>query len=94
MSEAPQTKDTQTTLDQLAIGSRLVVRSRTDWRCAAVSRIAEERVTITVCSPSGRTYRLRRDISATVSLEGMIPVLIHEETDHWRTNFGRYDLRW
>ena len=94
MGEAQKIGDIQTTLDQLPIGSRLVVRSRTDWRYAAVSRIAEERVTITVCSPSGRTYRLRRDVSATVSLEGMIPILIHEETDHWRTNFGRYDVRW
>jgi hypothetical protein len=81
-------------LASLAIGSRLVVRSRTDWRFAAVSRISEGQITITVCSPRGRTYRLRRTVDAEIRMCGSVPVLIHSDTDEWRENFGRYDTRW
>lgn len=76
------------------MGSRLLVRSRSDWRFAAVSKIVGERVTLTVCSPSGRTYRLRRDLDAEVLLEGIIPILTYDANDNWHDNFGRYDLRW
>lgn len=82
------------TLDKLSVGSRLIVRSRTDWRFAAVSKIVEGRVTLTVCSPSGRTYRLRRDLTAEIVLEGTIPVLIYDAPDHWLENFTTYDRRW
>jgi len=85
--------ENQITLDQLAVGSRLIVRSRTDWRFAAVSRIAEERVVLTVCSPTGRTYRLRREMDTEIFIEGSIPILVHDEPDDWRENFGRYDRR-
>lgn len=84
----------QITLDQLPIGSRLLVRSRKDWRFAAIAKVAEERVTLTVCSPSGYTYRLRRDLDTTVFIEGQIPILANDEPDDWRENFGRYDVRW
>jgi hypothetical protein len=89
-----ETAETQITLDQLAVGSRLLVRSRKDWRVAAVSKIAEERVVLTVCSPSGRTYRLRRDADSELTLNGQIPVLLSQYGDDWRDNFGSYDLRW
>ena len=82
------------TLDQLPVGTRLVVRSRIDWRFAAVARITEERVVLTVCSPTGRTYRLRRETKSTVTYEGTIPILPYEDAEHWRENFTRYDLRW
>lgn len=82
------------TLDQLSIGSRLIVRSRTDWRHAAVSKIADERIVLTVCSPTGRTYRLRRDFDSEVIVKNTIPILAHDEPDDWRENFPRYDLRW
>ena len=84
----------QLTLDNLAVGTRLLVRSRTDWRFAAVSKIVEKRVTLTVCSPSGRTYRLRRDLDAEIQMEGIIPVLVYDTDDTWRDNFTRYDTRW
>ena len=84
----------RTTLDQLAIGARLMVRSRTDWRFAAVSKIAEERVVLTVCSPTGRTYRLRRELDTEVILDGQLAILPYESDDTWRDNFGRYDSRW
>jgi hypothetical protein len=86
--------ETQTTLDQLAVGTRLVVRSRVDWRYAAVSKIVEERVVLTVCSPSGRTYRLRRETDTAVVWEGKIPVLVNDATENWRENFSPYDIRW
>ncbi len=89
-----ETAKTQITLDKLAVGSRLIVRSRTDWRFAAVSKIVEERITLTVCSPSGRTYRLRRDFDAEIQMEGLIPVLPYDTDDTWRDNFCNYDTRW
>lgn len=82
------------TLDQLAVGTRLLVRSRVDWRFAAVSRIAEEMVVLTVCSPTGRTYRLRREMETQIVMEGTVPVLPYDCEDAWRDNFGRYDRRW
>ena len=81
-------------LDELGIGSRLVVRSRSGWRFAAVSKIVDERVVLTVCSPTGRTYRLRRDLDTQLSMEAAIPVLVYDEAEDWRTNFSQYDLRW
>jgi hypothetical protein len=85
---------TKITLDQLSIGARLLVRSRKDWRFAAVSKIADERVVMTVCSPTGRTYRLRRDMNCEVLIEGTIPILRFDDDENWRDNFSRYDFRW
>ena len=82
------------TLDKLPIGARLLVRSRLDWRFAAVSRIAEEKVVLTVCSPTGRTYRLRRDLDTELVFEGEIPILKIETDEDWRENFTLYDSRW
>ena len=90
----PRPASDQITLDQLGVGSRLIVRSRTDWRFAAISKIADERIVLTVCSPSGRTYRLRRDLDTQVSLEGTIPVLIQDDLEDWRLNLCHYDVRW
>ena len=89
-----ETAEGQITLQQLPVGSRLIVRSKLDWRFAAVSKIVEERVVLTVCSPSGRTYRLRRDLDCELMMEGTIPILAYDETDNWRDNFSRYDVRW
>ena len=86
--------ETQITLETLPTGSRLIVRSKTDWRFAAVSKIVDERVVLTVCSPTGRTYRLRRDMDAELFMEGTIPILAGDEPDDWRDNFGDYDVRW
>ena len=61
---------------------------------AAVSKIVDERVVLTVCSPTGRTYRLRRDMDAQLFMEGTIPILAGDEPDDWRDNFGDYDVRW
>jgi hypothetical protein len=90
MQEPP----TEITLDQLPVGSRLLVRSRTDWRFAAISKVVEERVVLTVCSPSGHTYRLRRDLDTALAIDGEFYVLPYDCTDTWRENFSPYDVRW
>lgn len=84
----------ETTLASLPVGSRLIVRSRKDWRFAAVSKFTEERVVLTVCSPSGHTYRLRRESDAAVIRDGILYILPYDCEDSWRENFGRYDVRW
>lgn len=71
-----------------------MVRSKKDWRFAAVARIADERVVLTVCSPSGHTYRLRREFDTVIAMQGDVPVMICDETENWRDNFCRYDVRW
>lgn len=89
--EAPEN---QITLDKLPTGARLIVRSRDCWRFAAVSKVVEERVVLTVASPGGHSYRIRRELTSEVFLDGSVPVLPNEEPDDWRENFGRYDSRW
>ena len=81
------------TLGSLPLGARLVLRCRKDWRAASVAAFEIElgRVVLSVASPSGHTYRLRRPADAPLSLDGLIPVL-GEGT--WRPGLVRYDLRW
>ena len=71
-----------------------MVRSKTDWRSAAVSRVVEETVVLTICSPSGHTYRLRRGRNSGLSFDGSIPILLTDSVDEWRDNFSNYDRRW
>jgi hypothetical protein len=80
-------------LNELPIGSRLLVRSKKDWRSAAISKIDEEKVTLTVASPSGFSYRLRRGLETEISFDGSLPILEKHQED-WRENFTKYDLRW
>jgi hypothetical protein len=86
--------ETQIALNSLPIGARLLVRSRKDWRTAAVSKIVEGRVVLTVCSPTGRTYRLRREFDTEIFFEGTIPILKYDFPENWRDNFTPYDHRW
>ena len=81
-------------LSELPVGSRLVVRSKVDWRFAAVSKVVEERVVLTVCSPKGGTYRVRRQSDTILIRDGLLYVLPYDCEDTWRDNFGRYDSRW
>lgn len=84
----------ETTLASLPVGSRLLVRSKQDWRFAAVSKIGDERVVLTVCSPKGGTYRLRRDTDTVLVRDGILYILPYECDDTWRDNFTSYDVRW
>jgi len=84
----------QVELHTLPIGARLLVRSKKDWRTAAVSRIGEEKIVLTICSPTGRTYRLYRERDVELSFEGIIPMLKSDTDENWRENFTTYDSRW
>lgn len=88
------TLKTEITLSDIPIGGRLLVRTKKDWRVAVVSRIGEEKITLSISSPSGRNYRLRRLPGAVIGFDGMIPVLKFETPENWRENFSVYDLRW
>ena len=83
-----------TTLADIPLGGRFLIRSKTDWRVAVVSRIVEDQITISVASPRGYCYRLRRPIDALVHLDGLIPFLVIESVEPWRENFTSYDSRW
>ncbi|MBA2379199.1 MAG: hypothetical protein H0V76_06465 [Blastocatellia bacterium] len=82
------------TLAELPIGGRVLVRSRTDWRFAAVSRRDEMLVTLTVASAKGRTYRLKRPVDAQMRYDGSIPYIVCESPDTWKTNLLIIDQRW
>jgi hypothetical protein len=79
------------TLAALPVGARLILRCRKDWRDATVIAVSIEGITLSVGSPSGRTYRVRRPPDSLLSLEGSIPVL---GEGSWRGGFARYDSRW
>ncbi len=89
-----ETSETLNTLRELPIGARLLVRSKTDWRSAVIARLDPEKAVISVCSPTGRTYRLRRDLEAELIFDGEIPILKIESDEDWRENFTKYDFRW
>ncbi len=89
-----ETSETKIKLSEIPLGGRLLVRSRADWRVAAVSRIAAEIIVLTVASPGGRNYRIRRDPKTILDRDGMIPVLNVPNAEDWRGNFSSYDLRW
>ncbi|HYJ47825.1 MAG TPA: hypothetical protein VEV81_14505 [Pyrinomonadaceae bacterium] len=78
-------------LADLPVGARLILRCRKDWRDATVAAITHEAVTLSVGSPSGHTYRVRRPADSLLSLDGSIPVL---GEGIWRAGRVRYDLRW
>lgn len=80
-------------LADLPIGSRLLVRSKKDWRSAVISKVIEESVTLIVSSPTGFSYRLRRNLQTEISFDGEMPIL-ENEGENWRDNFTKYDLRW
>ena len=79
------------TLAALPIGARLILRCRKDWRDATISAITPEAITLSINAPSGRTYRVKRQPDALLTLDGLIPVL---GEGCWRAGFARYDARW
>ncbi len=86
--------DKPTTLADLPIGSRLLYRAKDDWRTAVISKLDDEKATLIVCSPSGRTYRLRRDLASRIDCDGEFVILRVRSKENWRDNFSKYDLRW
>ncbi|MBD0326748.1 MAG: hypothetical protein ICV68_09965 [Pyrinomonadaceae bacterium] len=90
--QVSNTDENQPTLSSLPIGAHLILRCRKDWRYATVVAATLEAITLSVGSPKGRTYRVRRPPDALLSFEGEIPVL--GEGSCWRAGFARYDTRW
>lgn len=80
-------------LADLPIGARLLVRSKKDWRSAVISKIVEETVTLIVASPTGHSYRLRRNLNTEISFDKEMPILKSID-ENWRDNFTKYDVRW
>ena len=89
-----ESSEGQITLSSLPLGGRLLIRSKTNWRVAVVSRIGEEKITISVASPGGYCYRLRRPLDAVLNYDGRIPFLTIDSAEPWRENFSAYDVRW
>ena len=89
-----ETPEKNITLGELPIGARLLIRSKTDWRVAVVSKFCEEKATLIVCSPNGTTYRLRRLLEMVIIYDGEIPILQCDSAENWRDNFSKYDVRW
>ncbi len=92
LSPALETSDTETlTLASLPTGARLILRCRKDWRAATVVARTTEHVTLSVGSPGGHTYRVKRSPETPLSQDGPIPIL---GEGCWRAGLVRYDLRW
>lgn len=89
--DASENSENTLTLGSLPVGARLILRCRKDWRDAVVALITPEAITLSVGSPSGHTYRVRRPPDSPLSMDGSIPVL---GEGCWRVNRVRYDLRW
>lgn len=83
-----------TTLGELPLGAHLILRCRKDWRTATVVRIELEKVTLSVSSPTGRTYRMRRPPDAPLTFDGHVPLLDTGKPSCWRAGLARYDVRW
>ena len=88
---SPSLENVALSLADLPTGARLILRCRKDWRNATVVAITIEAITLSVCSPSGHTYRVRRPPDSLLLLDGSIPVM---GEGSWRVGFARYDLRW
>jgi hypothetical protein len=82
------------TLGALPLGARLVLRCRKDWRTATVVSIELEKITLSVNSPTGRTYRMRRPPDAPLIFDGSVPLLGETASSCWRAALARYDVRW
>jgi hypothetical protein len=83
--------ETQITINQLAVGARLVVQCKKDCRTAVVSAVLEDKVVLQICSPSGRTYRKICSAETVILSNGAIFFL---GEGVWRENFVKYDSRW
>jgi hypothetical protein len=83
-----------TTLGALPLGAHLVLRCRKDWRTATVIRVEPDKITLSVSSPTGRIYRMRRPPDAPLSFDGHIPLLGTGHHCDWRAALARYDARW
>lgn len=81
-------------LGDLPLGGRILVRSKTEWRNAAIARIGDERISISVESRRGRTYKIFRHPETEVAKESAFFYLVCGEEPNWKLNFLSPDRRW
>lgn len=79
------------TLGHLPLGGRLLLKCRKDWRVAAIVARFPDVVVLSVGSPSGHTYRVKRPAETQLLFEGSIPMV---GAGAWRPGLVRYDIRW
>ncbi len=84
-------QETNLELRELPVGARVIIRCKFDWRSAAVSAQREERVVLTIASPTGRRYRKSCPPETPVEMDGIVPVI---GDGAWRETFVKYDCRW
>jgi hypothetical protein len=89
-----ETPKTELTLGEFPLGGRLLVRSKKDWRFAVISRKTDEFISLSIASPKGGNYRIKRAVDLAVAFDGLIPFLRADYADTWRDNFSGYDMRW
>jgi hypothetical protein len=81
-------------LSDMPLGGRLLVRSKTEWRNASISRISDERIAISVESRRGRTYKIFRHPETEVAKDSPLCHLVCDESPNWKENFLAPDRRW
>ncbi len=94
LASSPTIKPAAATLGSLMLGAHLILRCRKDWRTATVIRIELEKITLSVSSPTGRTYRMRRPPDSPLTFDGYVPLLGQTPASCWRAGLARYDVRW
>lgn len=78
----------------MPVGTRLLFRSRKDWRFAVVSKITAESVTLSVASPSGYNYRVRKPLDMMIAFDGPFATVSNFPAETWKDNLTNYDTRW
>lgn len=81
-------------LSLLPTGTRLLFRSRNEWRAAAIAGFAGERVSIQIASPRGRTYRIYRPMDSLLTFDGRFYRLTAENSAPVNAEIASYDRRW
>jgi hypothetical protein len=61
---------------------------------AVVASITTEKITISISSPKGRTYRIHRLPEQSLRVEKGILLMDRGSPEAWQANFALYDLRW
>lgn len=89
-----ESTETRLTLGEFPLGGRLLVRSKKDWRVAVVSRKTDEFISLSIATPRGYNYRIRRTAETVIEFDGVIPFLVKDDSEPWRENFSGYDVRW
>jgi hypothetical protein len=89
--DVSEANEAATLLSSLPLGARLILRCRKDWRTATIAAVTPDKIVLSVASPSGHTYRVRRTHDEPLSFDGSIPVL---GGGCWRAGLARYDVRW